>query len=288
LSTLPAKKSCINSTTPRAHRLGNILQRLQTHIVEGNIDFAADLALGVIGDADASGFRDPFQTRGDVDAIAKNIVVIDDDVADVNADAEFDPGILRYIGVLPGHAALDFDGATRCVHGAGEFDQHAVAGGLDDAATMPGDRRIEQCFPQCLQLGQRAFFVAAHQTAVAGDIRRQYCRQPPFHAFAGQKVPISLDSASSIKARPAVIPLGLKAARSNIRRAGFSPRGGRFSLVGIGNTRPPGTRAKRRRKPIWANRLRHSQPETEQNRDQRNAKPQPPVHFGPLLSASIA
>src|ERR1700687_939280 len=85
----------INSTTPRAHRLGNILQRLQTHIVEGNIDFAADLALGVIGDADASGFRDPFQTRGDVDAIAKNIVVVDDDVADVNADAEFDPDILR-------------------------------------------------------------------------------------------------------------------------------------------------------------------------------------------------
>jgi hypothetical protein len=47
------------------------------------------------------------------------------------------------IGVLPGHSALNFDGATRCVHGASELDQHAVAGGLDDAATMLGDRRIE-------------------------------------------------------------------------------------------------------------------------------------------------
>ena len=91
--------------------------------------------MGIIGDADAAGFRDPLQTRGDVDAIAKNIVLIDDDIADVYADTKFNPNILRYVGVLLSHSALDVDGATSCAYGAGELDQHAVAGCLDDAAT---------------------------------------------------------------------------------------------------------------------------------------------------------
>ena len=42
-------------------------------------------------------------------------------------------------------------------------------------------------FRQRLQLRKRAFLVAAHQPAIAGDIRRQHRRQSPLHAFAGQK-----------------------------------------------------------------------------------------------------
>jgi hypothetical protein len=40
----------------------------------------------VVGDADTAVLRDPFQPGGDVDAIAKDVVVVDDDVADMNAD----------------------------------------------------------------------------------------------------------------------------------------------------------------------------------------------------------
>ncbi len=120
--------------SPGAHRLGNILQRLRTHIFQGDTDLAADLALGVIGDADAAGLCDSLKARGDVDAVAENIVVVDNDVADVNADAEFDPDILRHAGVLRGHAPLDFYGAFHGIDRAGELDQHAVACGLDDAA----------------------------------------------------------------------------------------------------------------------------------------------------------
>jgi hypothetical protein len=158
--------------SPRTHRLSNILQRLQTHIFKANIDPAADLALGVIRNADASGFRDPLQPRGDVDAIAKNIVLVNHDIADVNADAKFNPGILRYVGVLLSHSALDFDGATNCVYGAGELDQHAVAGSLDNAATMLGDCGVDKRFSESLQLRQRAFLVGTHQAAITSDIRR--------------------------------------------------------------------------------------------------------------------
>jgi len=177
-----------NFHSPCTHRLSNILQRLQTHIVEDKINLAADLALGVVRNADASGFRNTLQARGDVDAVAENVAVVEDDISDVNTDAKFNSDVLRNVSVLSGHSALDFGGAPRRVYGAGEFDQHAVAGGLDDAASMLGDRRIEKRLPQCLELRERAFLVTTHQTAVAGNIRRQHSRQPSFHPPASQRM----------------------------------------------------------------------------------------------------
>jgi hypothetical protein len=54
---------------------------------------------------------------------------------------------------------------------------------------MRGDCGIDKRLSERLQIGERAFFVAAHQTAIAGDIRRQHSRQSPFHGLAGQKKP---------------------------------------------------------------------------------------------------
>jgi hypothetical protein len=48
------------------------------------------LTLRVVRDANAARLRNPFKTGGDIDTIAEDIVVIDNDVADVNADAKFD------------------------------------------------------------------------------------------------------------------------------------------------------------------------------------------------------
>ena len=92
------------------------------------MDLAADLALRVVGDADAAGLGDLLKPRGDIDAVAEDIVGFDHDVAEMNADAEFNSDILRQCGVLFRHAALDFDRAARGVDGAGEFDQHFVTG----------------------------------------------------------------------------------------------------------------------------------------------------------------
>jgi len=130
----------------RHARIGSaiFLQVLRTHIFKGDIDLAADLTLRVVGDADAARLRDPLQARSDVDAVAKDIIVIDDDVTDVNADAELDPVVLRHVGILPGHAALDFNRKARRIDGTGEFDEHAVAGRLDYPSAMRGDGGIDQ------------------------------------------------------------------------------------------------------------------------------------------------
>ena len=55
---------------------------------------------------------------------------------------------------------------------AGEFHQHAVAGGLDDAAVVLGDAGVDQFAAVRFERRERADLVGAHQPAVADHIRR--------------------------------------------------------------------------------------------------------------------
>ena len=75
-------------------------------------------------DRNASRHGDAFDPRCNIDAIAEDIVVVDDDVSQMDADAELDPLGLGYLRVLVSHAALNFDGASRCIDGTGKFDEH--------------------------------------------------------------------------------------------------------------------------------------------------------------------
>ena len=55
---------------------------------------------------------------------------------------------MGHVGVAVRHAALEFRRAGNGVGDALELDQHAVAGGLDDAALVLGDGRIDQLQPR--------------------------------------------------------------------------------------------------------------------------------------------
>ena len=82
-----------------------------------------------------------------------------------------------YVRILRRHAALDFDGAAHGIHGAGELDQHAVPGRLDDTPAVGGDGGIDKSFSGRLEPGQRAFLVRTHKAAISRDIRSQHRRK---------------------------------------------------------------------------------------------------------------
>jgi len=65
---------------------------------------------------------------------------------------------------------LDFAGAAHRVDDAGEFRQHAVAGGLDDPAVMLADLRLEQFDETGLEALMRAFLIGTHQAGIAHHI----------------------------------------------------------------------------------------------------------------------
>jgi hypothetical protein len=144
---------------PDSHWFGDILQYLRTHIVIIDIDLAPNLPMSIVRNVDAAWFCDPFETHRNIDPVTKDIVLFDDYITDVNADAKFDPFVLRHIGILFGRAALDFVGTSRGVDHAGELNESAIPGILDDASAMISDFGIEKRLSESFQLRQRAFFV---------------------------------------------------------------------------------------------------------------------------------
>ena len=64
-------------------RLRDVLEMLRAELPEFERELAVDLIVGLAGNADATGFRQRFQARGDVDPVAVDVLFVDDDVADV-------------------------------------------------------------------------------------------------------------------------------------------------------------------------------------------------------------
>jgi hypothetical protein len=111
-------------------------------ILERDVELATHVPIGIVGYADAAGLGDTFEPRRNVDAVAVNITFLDDDVANMNADSEFDALILRHGCVTFDHAVLNLNGTARGVDGARELNQDTIAGPLDDAAAMIRDLRF--------------------------------------------------------------------------------------------------------------------------------------------------
>ena len=79
------------------------------------------------------------KSRRDVDAIAVDVVAFDDDVAEIDADAEFNAALSWQLRVAILHPALNLDRAGDCVDYAGKFRENTIAGEFDDAALVLGD-----------------------------------------------------------------------------------------------------------------------------------------------------
>src|SRR5205823_910571 len=98
---------------------------------------------------------------------------LDDDVAQVHADAESQAAVVGNIRVARRHLTLDFRRAFHGVDDAAELGQDAVPHELDDAAAVPGDGGDDQLGTVGLQVRERARFINAHQPTVAGDVRSE-------------------------------------------------------------------------------------------------------------------
>ena len=77
----------------------------------------------------------------------------------MDADTEFDAPVRRQRGTAFGYVRLHFGRTAQRVDDAGEFDQQPIAGGLDDAAPMLGDLRIDDFGVERLEPPERAFLV---------------------------------------------------------------------------------------------------------------------------------
>jgi hypothetical protein len=130
----------------------------------------SDLVSHHSGDADPAGLGERLKACRDIDSVAEDVVVLDNDVAEIDADAKLDAPLAGQLRIAVNHPTLHFGGAAYRVDDAGEFREHAVAGVLDNAALVFPDLRIDQLPEMRLEAFVRPFLVRPHQARIAGHI----------------------------------------------------------------------------------------------------------------------
>ena len=170
----------------------DVLQHLLAHVLEGELEPVADVIANRARDGDAAGNGDAFQARCYVDAVAENVVGLENHVADIDADAKQDAALFRHSGVALSHSALHLGGTGDGVHDARKLREHAVTGQLDDAALMFRDLRVDQLVAMDFQRSERTGLVGAHEAAVADDIGGKDGRHPALHAIHAGVAPSSM------------------------------------------------------------------------------------------------
>src|SRR5690349_12084026 len=125
------------------HGPSDVLDLLFACILEIKIKLIAHLISHGAADADPPGLRQSFETRRDIDAVAKNVLVINDDVADVQTDTELNTPFWRYLGIALSHLPLDVDSTTHGIDDTGKLDKDAVPRRLNDAPAVFRDLRID-------------------------------------------------------------------------------------------------------------------------------------------------
>ena len=151
-------------------RTRDIFEVLLAEIGEGEVEPAGRVLLNPGGYANPARVRQGLEPGSNIDPIAENVAVFDDDVALVDTDAKLDAAVRRRVGISAGDLPLNLDRATQRIDDAGEFNKKPVAGRLDQPAPMCGDRGVDNLGPDRFQPAEGSFLVNPDQTRIASDI----------------------------------------------------------------------------------------------------------------------
>ena len=154
---------------------------MRAQVLEAQLHLAVHLVVGAIGDQYPARVGQRLDPGRHVDAVPEDVPVSDDDVPDVDPDAELDLTVPRGIGFALRHRALDVGRAFHGIDGAGEFGQQSVSRTLHDSAVVPFDGGIDQLGPQGLLARQGVSLVRLHEPGEADHVEREDRGEPAFH-----------------------------------------------------------------------------------------------------------
>ena len=76
-----------------ANRLGDVLDAMAAERAVIEIELVPDLVVNGVRDANSAGLGERFEPGGDVDAIAEDVVAVDDDIAEIDADPQLETAL---------------------------------------------------------------------------------------------------------------------------------------------------------------------------------------------------
>ena len=100
---------------------GDVLDLLPAQILEEEGQPVARVLVDRIGDEHAARIGEGFDPCRDVDAVAIKVVALDDHIAEIDADAQFDAIVRSDTGVSLGHRLLHLDLAAHRIDDASKF-----------------------------------------------------------------------------------------------------------------------------------------------------------------------
>ena len=114
-----------------------------------DLDLVVDLIVNLLGNADPARFGHRFDARADVQAVAQHVAVFENDVADVDTDADFEAVALGRGRVMLHNRLLCGDRTLDRLKRAPELGQEPVADRLDLLALIGREE-----FPQQSPVGK--------------------------------------------------------------------------------------------------------------------------------------
>src|SRR5271167_2834741 len=158
----------------------DVLDRLLSQVLEVKWHLVADLVAHGSGYADATRLGQLLEPCRHIDAVAMNVLALDDDVTKIDTHAIDDLLVFGLAGIALTHRSLHRDRAADRLDHARKLNQNAVAGGLDDSPVMLANLWIDQLAADGLEPRNRSLLVRPHQPAVAGNVSGQYGREFAF------------------------------------------------------------------------------------------------------------
>ena len=113
------------------------------------------------------------EPSGKIDAAAEDVVVFDDDVADLHAGAQHDLAVCRPTGVRSPAFMLNGESRRHGRPDVGEVEQHAVAEALDEPSVVRRKDIPLHALDEIEPMGDDAHFVLFDETYGPDDVGEQ-------------------------------------------------------------------------------------------------------------------
>ncbi len=152
-----------------AHRLCDVLYLLFPHVLEVKLELLLHVVVDMAGDADTAWLRQDLKPCRDVDAVSEQLALLDEHVAQVDANTEAHASCLRQVGIALRQLPLHFHGAAHRIHRTGKLGQDGIAGSVDHPAPVLLDE-IGKDVAVGVQSVNDGVVVVAHQAAVAHHV----------------------------------------------------------------------------------------------------------------------
>jgi hypothetical protein len=140
-----------------------MLQLLFAQVGERDRHFVPDVIAHGAGDHDLAGRCQLVDAGGDVDAVADQPIIVDDDVFHVDPDPEGQPDAARRLRSLLGHRALRIDRPGDGGNRAPELDENGVTGDLEHASAVLDQLRLDDIGAKRLPGTERMDVVLLHE-----------------------------------------------------------------------------------------------------------------------------